>query len=397
MFKVRIQDGTETGHVFVGAGLEPQRIALNLPRPEAPLPQAGAGGSPPDLPCAALRRENDAKLRSFFRRCPNARRLYDDVSGEEAFALAHPQLTHLTPEDVERMKSADCKELEGGYVGLRIRNIQVPTDECHPDCRDESCMESVSSFQIKKTLVISTGGARIEIGKQRVKQATAASHRAGFDLEDLADSFESPDDSRHLKLRSAFDFDGDGTPEIITSQEIKEDCEAGYSIIRIWKVQDRALVPYSHAPSAAIADVKDVDHDGRPDLISRGAYKEASDTCVVDGDLGPPVFVHHSLPDGRFSEDHEVARTALRAHCPKLPLIPAWSPEGRAESQELSQSLICARAWKVSAAELLEKLAKQCRTWSAEQSACEKEALKSRVCPSWIKQLIEVKPRVQLP
>jgi hypothetical protein len=101
---------------------------------------------------------------------------------------------------------------------------------------------------------------------------------------------------------STFDFDHDGTPEILVRggreawvlTAVKDAAGGG-----VWQV-----VPYSPSAKLQITGIEDVDHDGRPDLRYQGHYG-------IGG-----IFVAHSLPDGKFSVDDEVATRAFEAACP---------------------------------------------------------------------------------
>lgn len=200
---------------------------------------------------------------------------------------------------------------------------------------------------------------------------------------------------RTLGLNVAFDFDGDGVPEVALLRSVHQDCE-GSSALGIWKIAGANLVPYPLQPGPELVEIRDEDHDGRPDLVTRGAYAGLYDDCRFDREAAPALFVHHSLPDGSFSSTDEVARAVLRSACPtRAADLPLWD---RAElADDLAHALVCARLWGTPADKLLRRLARQCQRFSEDSEGCAVDDGPKRLCPRWIKSLVEVQPGVQLP
>lgn len=343
------------------------------------LPDAGARAPS----CAALLAENEAKLSRFLRRCTLAK---DVFAG------------HLGVGDSNASSSAVCQEVPGGFIGFATEAIEVPDGDCKPArCSDGVCEPGEKGrpqIKLRKALVFETAERRMVVRKQRVRRPADAEHPARYELTAITDDWGESDDHTELGLQAAFDFDGDGVPEVAIRRSVHEDCE-GSSSLGIWKIAGAMLIPYPLQPRPELVTIRDEDHDGRPDLVTRGAYDGLYDGCRYDREAVPAIFVHHSLPDGSFSTTDEVARAALRSACPSPAAeLPVWD---RAEdAEDLAHALMCARLWDTPVDKLLRRLSGQCQSFS-ESDGCAADAGPKRLCPGWIKSLIEVRPGVKLP
>jgi len=67
------------------------------------------------------------------------------------------------------------------------------------------------------------------------------------------------------------------------------------------------------------SEARDVDGDGRPDLVMTLPRLRVDAESVTDFRDLPPAFVAHRAEDGRYHLDDAVTRTALRALCPAAP------------------------------------------------------------------------------
>ena len=105
--------------------------------------------------------------------------------------------------------------------------------------------------------------------------------------------------------------------------------------------------------------MKDIDGDGRPDLLSRLGYTvEGRVGCAVDDGasytlLGPELALH-SREDGTFSATDAVARLFAMKVCASRPL--------RLEAEEATEEeryldIVCARVRGVAASTLRERIA----------------------------------------
>lgn len=124
---------------------------------------------------------------------------------------------------------------------------------------------------------------------------------------------------------SGFDWDHDGESEVFLRFEENdqgvEDAPTGSRCGRVWSFRGGAIVPYAPAGSYKLERMEDVDHDGRPDLTTHGAYVGA----LVYGDTPPPIndergpeLVLHSVADGTFSLTDAAAVAGTRARCAAL-------------------------------------------------------------------------------
>jgi hypothetical protein len=171
---------------------------------------------------------------------------------------------------------------------------------------------------------------------------------------------------------STFDYDHDGTPEILVRGgrdgwvlTAKKDETTG-----VWQV-----VPYAPSAPLAITGIEDVDHDGRPDLHHRGKYGVGA------------MFVAHSLPDGKFSLDDEVATRAFAEGCPPAGVELAGIL--RLEARDAVHRIACARARGKSAADVRSALA-------SDASPAGTDAAPGARIPSVLDQAIAVTPPLVL-
>lgn len=119
-----------------------------------------------------------------------------------------------------------------------------------------------------------------------------------------------------------FDYDADGTPEVGVYESNWHHTLPPEVVLRVWTVKQGRILPYAPAENLSAVGVKDVDNDGRPDLLldSRRAFFGA-DGCSYPGDPAcapethsslQPDGVAHSLSNGRFSTNDAVALKAAR-------------------------------------------------------------------------------------
>lgn len=157
-----------------------------------------------------------------------------------------------------------------------------------------------------------------------------------------------------------FDYDGDGEPELLLSVESVDGSSLDGATADV--LTSRAGVrPYSPAARYRATHVRDVDRDGRPDLIFTGEPVES-----VARDLSTAVreelqFVAHSLSDGTFSDRDAPATEYARAQCPQPPSrIVDTDAAGVVDEFASVKAVHCARLWNVTATEIKEQLARTC-------------------------------------
>jgi hypothetical protein len=157
-----------------------------------------------------------------------------------------------------------------------------------------------------------------------------------------------------IRFERAFDWDGDGTVEVIALLESHyyEDTTR----LRLVLAYHDAVAPYAPAADIGLERVVDADTDGRPDLVGRWHDWRGADCGEDPPVVGTPAVLFHSLADGTFSTSDSVAAAFLRAACPSAPtqLLGHDWPCGEQRARE---TIACARAWGVTAAEVRARLA----------------------------------------
>lgn len=125
----------------------------------------------------------------------------------------------------------------------------------------------------------------------------------------------------HIEPPKLFDYDGDGHPEILLSSthayiqdhpEISGESLNTMSVSELLTFKNKVISLYplrasNRISTSEIVDMKDVDGDGRPELWM--SFNAAVPRSV-------PKRVAHSLPDGTFAFDDDVAKRALLDQCP---------------------------------------------------------------------------------
>lgn len=120
-----------------------------------------------------------------------------------------------------------------------------------------------------------------------------------------------------FEVLAVFDFDGDGRSELAAALSESYD-ETGDRSTQLVTPVGTSLVPYAPAAdfSGTIADVRDVDADGRPDFVSLLPWFEGGfGYSESSSGTGGPNTLHHSLVDGTFADDDDAARAYTREAC----------------------------------------------------------------------------------
>jgi hypothetical protein len=131
----------------------------------------------------------------------------------------------------------------------------------------------------------------------------------------------------------------------------------------LWTFRSGKVSRFPGAPGQ-VRLVKDVDGDGRPDLLFPGSFRGdwlwegcagVDVVASVDDDAAGLLFVAHSLPDGTFSTTDAVAREQLRQRCQDLSDLGSVAHES-----DLIRAIPCARVRGVSTAKLRVQLDAAC-------------------------------------
>lgn len=184
--------------------------------------------------------------------------------------------------------------------------------------------------------------------------------------------------SSNIDPPEAFDFDGDGDPEIfIAGNRFDDGEENGETTRELFSFKAGAISTYVPADGIDFDRLEDVDGDGRPDLVGRGAKLDP-----VTRSKAPIIFASHSLLGGRFSSDDAAARTYTRTQCPISP-TPVFAP-GWMESKT-ALDIVCMRAWGVSRDVIEHALDARCHAYEDDPGSVD-------VCPTWSKQLAAMEP-----
>lgn len=294
-----------------------------------------------------------------------------------------------------------CLPQKNGFIGLAVRPGAVKG--CAGDCDDVTWRLSV-----RLSLVSLADG--------RVNEADrlTATARGAMPPRELGFSTESaPQLDSWVDLLGAYDYDGDGHPEVLLALGEAESGEGTRIEHHLLTLGPRGLRAYPHSPPLGEdGRMEDVDGDGRPDLVTRGAYAAATITTCGTGDDAPavaPMFVHHALPDGRFSDSDAVARAALVRACPEPQPVSLASlrrrlnrsrDRGQDLETALARAVVCARAY-APAATVLAQLQADCRrwvegAWYGDFIGCGEGVTDPKACPMWIKRLVAIEPTLHL-
>lgn len=168
-----------------------------------------------------------------------------------------------------------------------------------------------------------------------------------------------------LPSLTSIDLDRDGAPEAIAwvtrSSTGRRDEPAAWEwperLTRgsAWTVRDGAIVPFSEFEGFALAELRDVDRDGRIDAISHGRFEalaRLSERCASWAWVHPvigPKFLHHAGAKGTFETNDAEAKRFIRTSCPAKPTL---APNPRGDLAAEANKVACARVWGASSDEI---------------------------------------------
>ncbi|MEO6598860.1 MAG: hypothetical protein ABIQ16_03245 [Polyangiaceae bacterium] len=167
------------------------------------------------------------------------------------------------------------------------------------------------------------------------------------------------------RLQVVSDYNGDGRPEAVVwtaqiGQEVRSSARG-----TLWTFESGHVAPYGKANKLAIAPfevdvavasepapLKDVDADGRVDLLTYGpffgVFKQGCGV-IESFDAFGPRLLQHSLPDGTFSDRDSVASSQAKRQCPAPPAHVLSFGEHGLDQPAAFTNLACARLWNVPA------------------------------------------------
>lgn len=160
----------------------------------------------------------------------------------------------------------------------------------------------------------------------------------------------------------AYDFDADGSAELIVPYELTS---VPRGIVRahppsVWSSANGTLVPHAGAPTSGAAGIflERPRGEMRPDLSVYEPYVAWPDadcgSTACPTRLTGPLFIYRATAEG-FSLEHDAARAALKRSCPFKPerIVVPSSP------QRTAMNLVCSRLRGVSEEVLLKELEKK--------------------------------------
>ena len=167
-----------------------------------------------------------------------------------------------------------------------------------------------------------------------------------------------------------FDFDSDGEPEVIVIVDSVETSEAGLSFHvrrgRVWTIHAGALGLFLPARTFVVEEARDVDRDGRLDLITHAPYAALATIKCGSEESYPvsgPALLAHGLAGGTFSFSDSVATAFARRECATLPrpvLVPEREHPEMIDFAASARNVACARLFGADEAALLAEVAAHC-------------------------------------
>lgn len=196
-----------------------------------------------------------------------------------------------------------------------------------------------------------------------------------------------------------FDYDGDGVEELFFHRSDDERESAGSETTYFVTFRGGRVEPYAPGKGLEAREARDVDGDGRPDLVTFAPYIGIGDGSQSGFTyrLRGPELLAHSLPNGDFSRNDAAARAFAKTKCPAKPkvIVPRSKDPSAPHDGEVVENIVCARIWGAKAASLVGEIKKNCR---AEDKLFDEKA-KGQNCGArkLLIQWAEMDPPVSLP
>jgi hypothetical protein len=165
----------------------------------------------------------------------------------------------------------------------------------------------------------------------------------------------------------AYDFDGDGSAEWLMIAERWTHESTAEHILVGFSFRSGAIVPFATPADAYPEEFRDVDGDGRPDLVGHLHY--SSDQLISCGSgfenrLSGPALMWHSAFGGKFDAADDAAKAFALKSCGIKPETGKVFTGGKAREYEetdsgndsLAARGLCAQMWGVSVADLKKEM-----------------------------------------
>jgi len=224
-------------------------------------------------------------------------------------------------------------------------------------------------------------------------------------------SFWTEENSASVDLAPVFDFDGDGSIEVrVTASYHAHEAEPqgwdGVLTHRAGRIalyepalrfreasRPRSIVTAAGEESDCV--FRDVDGDGRPDIVHRPYRKRVGSVFGFSLDEIEDIpFVAHALPSGQFATDDDVARRFALTTCPARPKTIAVRRDGGTDLVDTARNVACARVWGDSAAAVLTGLGKACARYVPDEPTAEEHP--PGTCVDWLAGFAKAAPPLTL-
>lgn len=250
--------------------------AEQLPDNIGGLPEIASISSPSDPRCERIRSENERRLHALQKSAPDA---------WPAYRLAEIR------QQLRRCLTA-AKQAWGVSFSVPVGSEVLFEIVSY---RDEAAIPWISACVLDG-----------EVGPQDCKYRTP--RRATNPDSEAVEVSE---------LGAVFDYDGDGFEELIVGKQVPS-YQGDFLWVEIWSAQNGRLELYAPTRGRTIAAIRDIDQDGRPDLVTRASVQVCREADARNASTGnvrvwdvcrgqnAPLLWQKSLPDGGFAPPERI-------------------------------------------------------------------------------------------
>lgn len=320
----------------------PLLLACSSTPAESPPAPTGALSPPPPPPSAA----------ASAAPAPDRRTLCERLAAAEA---EHDQALYAAAREravAAKVSDADLEPLRDKPPALIGRCFAEPHGAWL------TTLESVKLAQ-GPALELRWALAHVDEGGQR-SQVVPSERRQAL-KEGEPNLAVGPVDAINVDLQP-FDFDGDGGLEVWVGYAGRHHEGGTVSTGRIYTAKGGTVTAYAPAKGFDhVSALRDVDGDGRPDLLLNPfAVEYTACGSGFDALASGPALLAHSLSDGTFSTSDAAAVAAARKACPVKPKVIVESKhEGDVDGQV--ERVGCALVWGERRADLAKQIDRACK------------------------------------